>query len=148
MNELVLNRRIKFISSKSMKVSVTASQTSQLCSKENIEKGCRRNNVSAFDVYDHDLLIGFVMVVKTDEDNFFLWNYAIDQKYQNRGYGVAILKIFIQYMQHKYEMKHMTTTYIWGNTHAKHVYEKVGFIETDVIDEEDCHEVNMIYHCG
>ncbi len=27
---------------------------------------------------------------------------------------------------------------------AKHVYEKVGFVETDVVDEPDCHEVNML----
>lgn len=41
----------------------------------------------------------------------------------------------------------MTTTYIWGNEHAKHVYEKVGFVETDVVDEDGIHEVNMIYYC-
>ena len=37
----------------------------------------------------------------------------------------------------------MTTTYIWGNEQAKHVYEKVGFVETSVVDEPNCHEVNM-----
>ena len=39
----------------------------------------------------------------------------------------------------------MTTTYLFGNLHAKHVYEKIGFIETDFVDEEGIHEVNMIY---
>ena len=29
----------------------------------------------------------------------------------------------------------------------KHIYEKVGFTETDVVDEDDCHEVNMVYYC-
>ena len=38
-----------------------------------------------------------------------------------------------------------TTTYIWGNDHARHLYERIGFTETDVVDEPDCHEVNMIY---
>ena len=32
-----------------------------------------------------------------------------------------------------------------GNNHAKHIYEKVGFKETDVVDEPDCKEVNMVY---
>ena len=27
-----------------------------------------------------------------------------------------------------------------------HHYEKVGFVETDVVDEPDCHEVNMAYY--
>ena len=40
----------------------------------------------------------------------------------------------------------MTTTYLFGNVHAKHVYEKVGFVETDVVDEDDIYEVNRIYN--
>ena len=27
-----------------------------------------------------------------------------------------------------------------------HFYEKMGFEETDVVDEQDCHEVNMAYY--
>lgn len=46
-------------------------------------------------------------------------------------------------LKKEYGVKKMTTTYLWGNEHAKHVYEKVGFVETDVVDEPDCHEVNM-----
>lgn len=44
-----------------------------------------------------------------------------------------------------YLLQKMTTTYTWGNSHAKYLYEKVGFKETDIVDEPDCHEVNMIY---
>ncbi|MCR5422065.1 MAG: hypothetical protein K6E74_00295 [Bacilli bacterium] len=49
-------------------------------------------------------------------------------------------------MKEQYEATEMTTTYLFGNEHAKYIYEKVGFVETDVVDEEDCHEVNMIYY--
>jgi hypothetical protein len=41
----------------------------------------------------------------------------------------------------------MTTTYKLGNEPARKLYEKVGFIQMDIVDEEDCQEVNMIYHC-
>lgn len=44
-----------------------------------------------------------------------------------------------------YNMKLMTTTYTVGNNQAKHLYEKIGFIETSVVDEKNCHEVNMTY---
>lgn len=37
----------------------------------------------------------------------------------------------------------ITTTYTFGNDHAKYVYEKVGFRETDVVEENGIHEVNM-----
>ena len=49
-------------------------------------------------------------------------------------------------MKENFAAKEFTTTYIFGNDVAKHVYEKIGFIETDVVDEPDCHEVNMIYY--
>ena len=70
-------------------------------------------------------------------------DYAIDIKYQNKGYGTEALIELGNLLKTEYGVKRMTTTYIWGNEHAKHVYEKVGFIETDVVNEPDCHEVNM-----
>ena len=68
-------------------------------------------------------------------------------KYQNQDYGTAALVEFIRFMKDTYDMSKMTTTYVWGNEHAKHIYEKIGFTETDVVDETDCHEVNMVYYC-
>lgn len=50
-------------------------------------------------------------------------------------------------MRREFGMNVMTTTYIWGNNVAKSLYESIGFVETDVVDEPDCHEVNMIYRC-
>ena len=38
----------------------------------------------------------------------------------------------------------MSTTYIFGNTIAARVYEKVGFVTTDIVDEDEIHEVNML----
>lgn len=100
----------------------------------------------AFDIYSEDLLIGFVMVRKFDESAFFLWDYAIDYKYQNQNYGTTAMLEFISFMKDTYNVSKMTTTYIWGNVHAKHLYEKTGFTETEVVDENDCHEVNMVYY--
>lgn len=41
-------------------------------------------------------------------------------------------------------MRVLWTTYIWGNHAARRLYERVGFVETDVVEEEDIHEVNMV----
>lgn len=130
-----------------MKVAVRHDQEKQLSSKEKIEKECLKENVLAFDIYCDDLLIGFIMVQNFDKGAYFLWNYAIDYKYQNQNYGTAALLEFINFMKNTYQMSKMTTTYIWGNEHAKHLYEKVGFTETDVVDDVNCHEVNMVYYC-
>lgn len=136
-----------FQPSKSMKVTVLPEQEHQISSKANIASACLKEDVLAYDIYLQEQLIGFIMVRKFDENAYFLWNYAIDRQYQNRNYGTAALREFIRFMKETFGMSEMTTTYIFGNEHAKHVYEKIGFVETDVVDEDDCHEVNMVYVC-
>ena len=138
---------MRFQRSKAMKISVLPEQEKQLSPKEKIAAACIKENVMAFDISLGELLIGFAMVRKFDEGSYFLWNFAIDTQYQNQKYGTAALVEFIDFMKSTYQMSKMTTTYMWGNEHAKHVYEKVGFEETDIVDENGCHEVNMIYYC-
>ncbi len=135
--------KYEFVKSNSMKVDVLPSQEGELCTKETIAHICKSETVVAFDVYRAGTLVGFALLRKYDENGYFLWNYAIDAKYQNRGFGTEILRELISIMRDEYGADELVTTYIFGNEHAKHVYEKVGFIETDVVDEPDCHEVNM-----
>ena len=119
-----------------------------LSTKEKIKTIIKENpdTVMAFDIYDEGDLIGFVLVYRFEEKKYFLWEYAIDICHQNQHKGTRALIEFIDYMKTCHDAIEMTTTYIYGNHHAKHVYEKVGFVETDVVDEPDCHEVNMVYH--
>ena len=136
---------IIFIKSDSIKINLPDNQQEELCSKENIKIIAGYDTVLSFDIYDNDLLIGFAQLHKFEEGLYFLWNYAIDYNYQNKHYGTNALKELIKYMQTNYNLKEMTTTYIFGNDIAKHVYEKVGFNETSIVDEDDIHEVNMSY---
>lgn len=105
-----------FQPSKSMKVTVLPEQENQLSSKDKIASACLKENVLAYDIYFQDLLIGFVMVRKFDEGSYFLWNYAIDYKYQNQNYGAVALREFIRFMKDTYGMSEMTTTYIRQRT--------------------------------
>ncbi len=139
---------MKFIKSKEMKINLLKEQEDMLSSKETIIEIIKENpdTVLAYDIYDESTLIGFVLVHRFENRKYFLWEYAIDKVYQNKHYGTNALIDFIRFMKDKYNAKELTTTYIYGNDHAKHIYEKVGFIETDIVDEPDCHEVNMIYY--
>ncbi len=139
---------MQFVESKSIKVSLLPEQEKQLSSAECIEKAFINPDVLSFDIYHDDMLIGFVMVRKFDDKSYFLWNYAIDYKYQNQRLGTKAFVDFITFMSDRYDMSILTTTYLWGNEYAKRLYEKVGFVETDIVNEDGCHEVNMIYHCG
>ena len=137
-----------FVNSAEMKIELTPEQSKMLSTKEDIKRIIRDNpdTVMAFDIMDQDNLIGFVLVHRFEERKYFLWEYAIDIRFQNQHRGTQALIAFIDYMKTRHDAKEITTTYIYGNDHAKHVYEKVGFIETDVVDEPDCHEVNMAYY--
>ena len=134
---------MKFVKSRSMKVSVTKEQEKQLSAKSKIEEACRNKDVLAFDIYKDDQLVGFVMLREYEKGCFFLWDYAVDHAFQNRHIGTAALRELIILLRQQHGMHTMTTTYIWGNEHAKHIYEAVGFKETDIVDESGCHEVNM-----
>ena len=131
-----------------MKIELEPEQEEMLSSKETIRKIIAKHpkTVLAFDIYEKEELIGFVLVHRFAKRKYFLWEYAIDIKFQNRHKGTQALKEFIAFMKNNYDVTEITTTYIYGNEHAKYIYEKVGFIETDVVDEPDCHEVNMVYH--
>ncbi len=136
---------MQFIKSYEMKISVLKEQENQLSSKENIRQAILEDNNIAFDIAKEGKVIGFALLRKYEEGCYFLWDYAIDAEFQNRHYGTLALRELIQFMKTEYNMHTLTTTYIWGNHHAKHVYESVGFRETDVVDENGIHEVNMEY---
>ena len=137
-----------FVESTEMKITLPPEQAKMLSTKETIREIIQKNpdTVMAFDIYDEGELIGFVLVHCFEDKKYFLWEFAIDQSHQNQHKGTKALTAFIDYMKNHYGAVEMTTTYIFGNEHAKYVYEKVGFVETDVVDEPDCHEVNMRYY--
>ncbi len=138
---------MRFVPSNSMKIDLLPEQEAYLSTKDTICQVIRENpdSVFAFDILQDEILIGFALLHRFEPSSFFLWDYAIDWKFQNQGLGTEALKQLIKFMHEQYGLSVMTTTYIWGNTHAKTMYEKVGFVQTDVVDEPECHEVNMIF---
>lgn len=135
---------IIFKPSKGIKVNIKEGQLGQISSPERIKKACEKDDVIAFDIFYKDDLIVFAIFKKYDKGKFFLWNYAIDKDYQGTGLGKRSLTVLLSLMKKDYKVTEISTTYIFENEVAKGLYERLGFVETDVIEEEDCHEVNMI----
>ena len=81
-------------------------------------------NVIAYDIWNGMDLIGFAMLRKYKKDGFFVWSYAIDHRYQNRDLGTEALKKLIALLRKEYGVKEIAATYVRGNDHANHVYEK------------------------
>jgi len=139
---------MKLIKTIKFQIELSDEQRKQLSSKEKIEVALNDKKIFSFEIYEQDNLIGFAMLRKYSDMGYFLWNYAIDIRYQNKGYGTKALLFLIDYFETKYNALEITTTYTYGNEIAKHIYEKIGFVETDIVDEDGIHEVNMIYRRG
>lgn len=141
---------IHFAPSDGMKIDLLPEQEGFLSSKAYIRSVIGQEDLIALDIFSGEQLIGFAMLRRYEEEDlpsplYFLWDYAIDQAFQGQGLGRAALLALIDYMKTQHHLRTMTTTYLWGNNVAKRLYESVGFVETDVVDEPDCHEVNMIF---
>ena len=138
---------MRFEPSREMKVNVLPEQEDQLCTKDAIREIFARDDKGeccAFDIFEGAAMVGFAMFCEYPAGTFFLWNYAIDAAWQNRGLGKKAILELMEYMIARYPVKEFTTTYVWGNEHARRLYESAGFVETDVVEEADYKEVNMI----
>ena len=136
---------MRITESKGFNISLTPEELKEVGSIEKINKAFSFDNVLSFDIFNDDILVGFAQLREYDKSCYFLWHFGIDNRYQNKGVGTKVLIELIDYLKINYNLKEMTTTYLFGNEHAKHIYETVGFIETEIINEGDVHEVNMIY---
>ena len=75
-----------------------------------------------FAIYDNDIIVGFIMMGYYEVKGYYtLWEFMIDHKYQNKGYGTKI----VEDLCNEYGLD-----CLWVNADNKkaiHVYEKCGF---------------------
>ncbi|MCE5235528.1 MAG: GNAT family N-acetyltransferase [Clostridiaceae bacterium] len=125
-------------------IEILPGQAEWVSSPARISALLERKNVFGFYFYEDGRKLGFALLRRYSKYRYFLWDFIINCREQNRGYGSRALKALLQTMKEKRGARFVTTTYIIGNEHAKHIYEKLGFVETDTVDQGDVHEINMI----
>jgi diamine N-acetyltransferase len=118
-------------------------QTAFICSESTIQQALTQSNCIGFYAYEGQTPFGFALLREFETSKFFLWDYIIDKNHQGKGYGKKFLMMLLVLLRNDYSARMITTTYIYGNEIAKNLYERIGFIETDVVDEDGIHEVNM-----
>jgi len=111
-----------------MNISLNDDQYKQISSKDNIRKTLELNKAIGFNIMMGNEIIDFAMLRKYDEGCYFLWDYAIDFKCQNRRYGTRVLIELIEYVKNNYSIREMSTAYIFGNNIEAHVYERLGLL--------------------
>lgn len=88
-----------------------------------------------FAVYDDDMLVGFIMMGYYEVKGYYtLWEFMIDQRYQNKGYGRKALNLGIDFVKEKFHPDSIYTGVAPGNSVAKGLYESVGFVSTGLVE--------------
>lgn len=87
-----------------------------------------------FAIYADDTMVGFIMLGYYEAGGYYtLWKFLIDEKYQNRGYGKKALRLGIDYLVNRFQVKEIYTAYYETNRIARNLYASVGFCETGEI---------------
>lgn len=88
-----------------------------------------------FAIYADDNLVGFIMMGYYEKENqYTLWRFMIDKKYQGKGYGKSALKLAVNYMISNFGIKELGTGTHCENFVAQSLYKSIGFKETGEID--------------
>ena len=88
-----------------------------------------------FAIYDNDIIVGFIMMGYYEVKGYYtLWEFMIDHKYQNKGYGRQALKLGLEFVRDKFGQVDIYTGVTPGNTVAKKLYESVGFESTGLVE--------------
>lgn len=88
-----------------------------------------------FAVYDDETLVGFIMMGYYElKDYYTLWEFMIDYRYQNKGYGRQALNLGLDFVKDKFNPDSIYTGVAPGNSVAKGLYESMGFKDTGLVE--------------
>ena len=94
-----------------------------------------RETAFPFAIYADDTIVGFIMLGYYESRNqYTLWKFLIDKKYQNKGYGREALMQGIQYLKDRFGAEEVYTGVKPENESAKHLYRSVGFAATGLVE--------------
>lgn len=91
-----------------------------------------------FAIYADNIMVGFIMLGYYEVGGYYtLWKLMVDEKYQNKGYGKKALKLGIDYLVNRFNVKEVYTAYYTTNRIARNLYASIGFRETgEVVGNE------------
>ena len=89
-------------------------------------------------IYADDRMVGFMMYACFyEQKKLYLCRFMIDQQYQHRGYGKAALDLLKQVAMDDPGIDFMELSTAPDNAYGIRVYEKFGFKDTGVLDDEE-----------
>lgn len=94
------------------------------------------HNTYPFAVYHGERPVGYMMAHEDmSRKALFLWRLAIAKEDQGKGYGTAALRKFIALARESGKYDCVVVGYEEGNDRGRHIYEKLGFRPTGVVED-------------
>ncbi len=98
----------------------------------------------AYIIYSDDTPIGMGSYHDEPQFNAYIFSeFFINAQYQGKGYGEEAARTVLDAMKADGKYCKVVLCYIQGNQAAKHLYEKLGFVETDRDENEIIMELNF-----
>ncbi|QOR36661.1 GNAT family N-acetyltransferase [Clostridium sp. 'deep sea'] len=89
-------------------------------------------------IYADDTPVGFLMLyIDTEKPDFYLWRFMIDKQYQKLGFGSKALQLVIEYVKTFANAEKIELSYVPGEHSAVNVYKRLGFVDTDRMEEDE-----------
>lgn len=119
-----------------LKVSVEQSDFVQTTSYSLAKAWAFRNTAFPFAIYAHNTIVGFIMLGYYElKDQYTVWQFLIDERYQHKGYGKAALELGIQFLKDSFNAGEVYLGVKFQNIIAKKLYSSFGFVETGEITD-------------
>ncbi len=84
-----------------------------------------------FAIYVHNTVVGFILLgYYALKNQYTVWQFLIDERYQHKGYGKAALQAGIQFLINEFHIKEVYLGVKFQNTAARKLYSSYGFVET------------------
>ena len=89
-------------------------------------------------IYADEVPVGFIMLEDdAAKQEYFLWRFMIDARYQGHGYGRRALELLVEYVKTQPEAKALMTSCMPGDGSPCPFYESLGFVPTGEMEESE-----------
>lgn len=113
-----------------------------LSSRSRIQKGMQDKDVIAYYFQIDDEIVGFATIRQWNTDAYFIWNFMMIESFRSKGYGGQALEMLLNTLIAK-GAKTITATRVASNLAAQKLFSRHGFVDTDTVQNDHVHEINM-----
>ncbi|WP_280771551.1 GNAT family N-acetyltransferase [Salipaludibacillus daqingensis] len=106
-----------------------------------------KNHWTCYGLFFKEEAVGFMMIGAENKEEKYIWldRFMIDRDHQGKGLGSAFIPVVKEYIFTRFDVNEIVLSVTKNNLNAKTFYEKHGFKNTGLIDQEFDEEI-FSYH--